>query len=50
MAAWNAAIYKPNPADLVWDPNCAELFSECDFKGQSIVLCEKVESFPSKGW
>ena len=27
-------IYKPNP-QLVWDPECAEIFESCDFTGKS---------------
>lgn len=49
-ADWRFVVYKPDPNNLIWDPKCAELFSECNYKGQTIVLCDRVNSFPKEGW
>lgn len=46
---YRAVIYKPDTTPI-WDPNCAELFSECNYQGNTIVLCDRVNSFPQKGW
>jgi len=43
-------VYKRNPLLRVFDDNCAEIFDECSFRGDSITLCEKVTSLPQMGW
>lgn len=34
----------------ILDKNCAELFTECSFQGESISICDKIDSLPEKGW
>lgn len=49
-ADWRVVVYKPDPTNFIWDPKCAELFSQCNYQGQTIVLCDRVNSFPKEGW
>ncbi|CAD8109088.1 unnamed protein product [Paramecium sonneborni] len=34
----------------IFDPNCAELFSECNFNGDSITVCDRIPDLPAYGW
>ncbi|CAD8080936.1 unnamed protein product [Paramecium primaurelia] len=33
-----------------FDPYCAELFSECDFNGDTIIICDKIPDLQAIGW
>lgn len=39
-------IYRMDPEVKIFDPDCAELFSECEFKGESVTVCDRVNSLP----
>jgi hypothetical protein len=43
-------IYRRDPSIKIFDPNCAELFAECNFEGDSITVCDRIDSLPDKGW
>lgn len=47
---WQAGVYAPDTDLKIFDPNCAELFSECDFKGDSITVCDRIPDLPDAGW
>lgn len=43
-------IYVPRP-DLIEEiKECAVVYEECDYKGDSFVVCDKKLSFPKDGW
>jgi hypothetical protein len=48
--SYQIVIYKPDPGMKILDKNCAELFTECNFSGESISICDKINSLPEKGW
>lgn len=33
-------VYRVDPKFRIFDPNCAELFTDCGFEGDSITLCD----------
>lgn len=43
-------LYRRDPNFKVFDPDCAEIFSECEFKGDSISICDRIQSLPEEGW
>jgi hypothetical protein len=43
-------IYRRDPKFKIFDPDCAEIFSECDFNGDSISICDRIQSLPEEGW
>ncbi|CAD8167254.1 unnamed protein product [Paramecium pentaurelia] len=47
---YQGAVYLYNSNFKIFDLNCAELFSECNFQGNSIVICEKISDLLVKGW
>lgn len=34
----------------MYDPACAEIYSECNYTGDSVSVCDRVNSFPKSGW
>lgn len=34
----------------MYDPSCAEIYSECNYTGDSVSVCDRVNSFPKSGW
>ncbi|CAD8090404.1 unnamed protein product [Paramecium primaurelia] len=44
------SLYFPQPQIKIVQPNCAELFSECDYNGDSIVICNNIPDLLQKGW
>lgn len=34
----------------MFNPSCAELFSECNFEGDSISICDREKDLPAAGW
>ncbi|CAD8105141.1 unnamed protein product [Paramecium sonneborni] len=46
----SAAIYVFDANHKIFDENCLELFSQCDFSGESILVCEKIPNLSIKGW
>lgn len=45
-----AAVYAFDGEMKLFDPLCAELFSECDFGGDSITVCDRNPDLPAGGW
>ncbi|CAK58820.1 unnamed protein product (macronuclear) [Paramecium tetraurelia] len=45
---YQVAIYNPNY--IIKDQNCAELFSECNYRGDSLIICGIVSDISSYGW
>lgn len=43
-------IYVPKVSQPVFTPGCAALFSECNFGGDALEICDRVPSFPQEGW
>jgi hypothetical protein len=43
-------VYRLDPKIQVSDPDCAELFAECGYKGASFTVCNRVDSLPKEGW
>lgn len=35
-------MYYPDPNYRIFDPNCAEFFSECNFNGESFSVCDRI--------
>lgn len=43
-------IYVPRP-DLIEEiKECAIVYEECDYKGDSFMVCDRNLSFPKNGW
>ncbi|CAD8100941.1 unnamed protein product [Paramecium sonneborni] len=40
---YQGAIYYPDPNYRNFDLNCAEFFSECNFNGDSFIICDKIQ-------
>ncbi|CAD8196282.1 unnamed protein product [Paramecium pentaurelia] len=45
-----ASLYFPKPNLKIVQPNCAELFSECDYNGDSIIICNNISDLSQRGW
>ncbi|CAD8131270.1 unnamed protein product [Paramecium sonneborni] len=46
----SAGLYVFDTNHKIFDENCLELFSECDFQGESILVCQKIPNLSIKGW
>lgn len=46
----NYFIYVPDKSQKMFDPVCAEIFSDCNYEGDSVTICDRVNSFPKTGW
>ncbi|CAD8100335.1 unnamed protein product [Paramecium primaurelia] len=44
------AIFVADTTYKIFDPDCAELFSECNFKGDSVTVCDRIPDLPGYGW
>ncbi|CAD8184714.1 unnamed protein product [Paramecium octaurelia] len=47
---YQAGIYLFDSNHKIFDENCAELFSECNFQGFSLKVCNKISNLLNKGW
>ncbi|CAK83653.1 unnamed protein product (macronuclear) [Paramecium tetraurelia] len=47
---YQGAIFKYDPNFKIFDPYCAELFSECDFNGDTIIICQNTPDLQALGW
>ncbi|CAD8116628.1 unnamed protein product [Paramecium sonneborni] len=45
-----AAVFVADTNFKIFDPDCAELFSEINFKGDSITVCDRIPDLPGYGW
>jgi hypothetical protein len=46
----NYFLYIPDLDAKIFDEECAELFEECGYAGDSLTLCTKENNIPAIGW
>ncbi|CAD8171728.1 unnamed protein product [Paramecium octaurelia] len=47
---YQGAIFIYDPNFKIFDPFCAEIFSECDYNGDTIIICQKTPDLQALGW
>ncbi|CAD8081942.1 unnamed protein product [Paramecium primaurelia] len=47
---YQAGIYLFDSNYKIFDQNCAELFSECNFQGDSFIVCDQIPNLLVQGW
>jgi len=43
-------LYIPNLDAVIIDEECAEIYENCNYSGDSLTICTKEDNVPKAGW